>query len=247
MRRKGFALVELLVVVAIILLLVALLIPVFTMVEEHVKYVGCINNMRNIYGGVLSYSNDYNGRMPFYIRPSNSDGTLTVIASLWAFPAMKYLIDIPEINPYTGNPWSMPGDNGYFSRYMGQYENTAWDILFCQTGDNNYYSKAYEGDRTYVSNYVGYFGPVCHCPAVARNRDYQDNNPLNFNRPVRLGHDPGSTWLLGDIDWGLGGGAVWAPHIDHSKNILHLDGSVFLTPKEYWLNSYVWVDRFPER
>jgi prepilin-type processing-associated H-X9-DG protein len=212
------------------------------MVEEYVKYVGCVNNMRNIYTGVLSYSGDRNGNLPFYIRPSSGDGTLTVIASLWALPTMYYLVELPGDNPNTGNPWSMPGDRNNFTSYLRQHYPKCWDLLFCQAGDNSYYSRAYEGSRRYVSNYVGVFGPINHCKAAASKRDYQDNNPLQFNRPIRMGHDPDSTWLLYDIHWSGG----WTAHSNDSKNLLFLDGSVMLTPREFWGNSYVYIDRYPE-
>jgi prepilin-type N-terminal cleavage/methylation domain-containing protein len=244
-KKKGFSLVEMLVVVAIILLLIAMLVPVFTMVEEYVNYADCVSNMRNIYGGLLAYSNDYNGDLPLY--NGGSWYVLTEVAMKWAYPAMKYLLEIPDINPYTGSPWSVPSDNGYFSRYLNQYHHDVQDILYCRAGDNSYYYKAYEGgSRTYVSNYVGYLSPLGYCYAVDSHRDYQSADPTQLNRPIRMGHDPAGTWLLSDIHWDKGGGTFWAPHTDKSKNILHLDGSVFLTKPKYWRNSYVWVDRFPE-
>lgn len=63
--RRGFTLVELLVVVAIITLLISILLPSLARAREEAKRVYCTNNLRNIWTGVLTYALESRDRLPF--------------------------------------------------------------------------------------------------------------------------------------------------------------------------------------
>src|SRR5690242_11140210 len=62
--RRGFTLVELLVVVGIIALLVAILLPVLTKAQETAKAVACGSNLRQVYFAFLQYANENHGIVP---------------------------------------------------------------------------------------------------------------------------------------------------------------------------------------
>ena len=64
-KRKEFTLVELLVVVAIIGMLTALLLPALGNAREAAKRINCASNMKQVFLGLNSYTDDNQGRYPF--------------------------------------------------------------------------------------------------------------------------------------------------------------------------------------
>lgn len=63
-RLQAFTLIELLIVVAIIMLLVALLLPVLSSVRERARITQCIDNLHQIGSAIQLYLNDYNQAFP---------------------------------------------------------------------------------------------------------------------------------------------------------------------------------------
>ncbi len=63
-NRKGFTLVEIMIVVAIIALLAAIAVPSFMKARENSQRASCINNLRLIDGAKDQYALDHNNTCP---------------------------------------------------------------------------------------------------------------------------------------------------------------------------------------
>ena len=66
-NKDGFTLVELLVVIAVIGILVGLLLPALGVVRENMRRTQCLNNMRQLGVGTISYQNQ-KGQLPGFIQ-----------------------------------------------------------------------------------------------------------------------------------------------------------------------------------
>ena len=64
MRRKGFTLVELLVVIGVIALLISILMPALQRAKEQANWVSCLSNMRQLGQAFTMYQNAHKGRFP---------------------------------------------------------------------------------------------------------------------------------------------------------------------------------------
>lgn len=63
-QNKGFTLIELLVVIAIIVILAAILFPVFAQARAKARQTICLSNMRQMGLGVMMYAQDYDEAFP---------------------------------------------------------------------------------------------------------------------------------------------------------------------------------------
>ncbi|MFH0911923.1 MAG: type II secretion system protein [Planctomycetota bacterium] len=75
-RRRGFTLTELLIVMAIIAILAGLLLPAFANAKREARKIDCMNNLHNFYTAIALYRNDYNFEFPLWLSQMKSFGLM---------------------------------------------------------------------------------------------------------------------------------------------------------------------------
>src|SRR6188508_3224214 len=78
-KFRGFTLIEILVVIAIIALLAAILFPVFSRARENARRAACMSNLKQIGLAIVQYTQDYDERLPMRCNPASNISWRTFI------------------------------------------------------------------------------------------------------------------------------------------------------------------------
>jgi prepilin-type N-terminal cleavage/methylation domain-containing protein len=123
-HRRGFTLVELLVVISIIALLISILLPSLKKARDQAKRTVCASRLKSISTALWNYWTENEGRVPYVVSPMN-DGEATVAPNTLGFDSTA---DDDELDPFNrfaeetpehkkGWPMSLP--NVLMPTYLG--------------------------------------------------------------------------------------------------------------------------------
>ena len=101
MRKKGFSLIELMIVLVIIGLLISLIFPAAKKARDGALQRQCANNLNQIGVALILYAKDNNGKFPDPVNNTN-DGNAYLYAAILV--SEKYLPDDDKIFDCPGSP-----------------------------------------------------------------------------------------------------------------------------------------------
>jgi prepilin-type N-terminal cleavage/methylation domain-containing protein len=118
--RTLFTLIELLVVIAIIAILAAMLLPALSQAREKGRRSLCLNNIKQLYLGLVSYADDFDGGMA-------STPNWTTSGNSWAWANS-------HANTVLGPNSSQSG--WYILGYESGWSYVNWEVLKCPSMDS---------------------------------------------------------------------------------------------------------------
>jgi len=115
-RKRGFTLVELLVVIGIIALLISILLPSLNKAREAANRTACASNLRQIAMGILMYTNDHKGVFPAHHLGTTNESRGGGAHWLVMGQPLPYLVPYYSLEGQEQrflNPWIKPKDSNF--------------------------------------------------------------------------------------------------------------------------------------
>lgn len=160
-KTKGFTLVELLVVMAIIGILVGMLLPAVQMVREAARRTSCLNNIRQVAMAALNYQSSHQ-KFPAAsdgLLPNNS-GNRYAGYSLHCY-LLPYIEQLALYERFSGGINHV--DSGNVVDYRLALSQNRVDVFLCASAtqaDAYAYRSPGAGSNAFTSHYLGVTGPV---------------------------------------------------------------------------------------
>ncbi len=223
--RRGFTLIELMVVIAVTAALLGVLLPCMAKAKESGRRVSCVNNLRQIASALALYSSDNRG----YCPPRTAGGSAGRPNPRWPGRLQSYYKDtvllvcpsdaplrpstvVTSVNPADASPrtYMINGFDDYFGDTLGDVQEDqslpqgsisfpADTIMF---GEKNNTSPSYYLDLFEAKGHQ--FEPVNHSQHPAGSKESHPAAGLNELDQVRQAPRPGSP----GSDYSFADGAV---------------------------------------
>lgn len=118
-RRNGFTLAELLVMLAILSILSAILLPVFSQGRESGRRTACLSNVRQLAQGVQMYAQDFDEHLP--TLGIGSEGRGRWMWQIQSYVTHKQSFTCPHVpeNAYNGSRWTDKTGYGWAEHLWG--------------------------------------------------------------------------------------------------------------------------------
>ncbi len=231
MVRKLFTLIELLVVVAIIAILAAMLLPVLSRARETARRAVCISNLKQVYLGMVNYSDDYGGYMP-------STPNWTISGNSWAW-AYAYRNNVMGPNSSESGWWIL--------LYRTNFSYMDWELIHCPSMDSANYGKPTATSAVFLDYEYRYNSyDTCSRAGLGNPPDYPKNmfsrsafslKPLFTDAATRRICRDGSGRIYRKYQDDVGGDQWWSrkwAHYDGGNMTMH-DGSTMWVRNGPWL------------
>ena len=179
-RRDGFTLIELIAVIAIIAIMASMLLPQVGKFQDRSQSVVCMNNLRQIGIGVLSYVGDNNYEYPIIepdpqnpVYPNDPSDPNAIIAQ----PMLDVLGPYGVTDAVVKCPADIKGPNWY--AVNNPHTSYQWRVM--ADGENGNAIKIYSGRR-------GYTVRIVKPSRVTICTDYETVHSGKLNRLYADGH-----------------------------------------------------------
>jgi prepilin-type N-terminal cleavage/methylation domain-containing protein/prepilin-type processing-associated H-X9-DG protein len=227
--RRGFTLLELLVVVAVIAIMAALLFPALSKAKGRALGIACLNNSRQLAIGWALYADDHDNRLPYNLGGAGARRIVSVRTNLnWVNNVMTWGLEADNTNTATVTAASL---GPYVSRAPGVYRCPADHVLSDEQRAagwsarvRSYSMNAMVGDAGEASkdgynvnnpDYVQFF-KLTAIPQPAQIFVFLDEHPDSINDGYYLNRSSVYSWI--DLPASYhNGGAAFAFADGHSE------------------------------
>ncbi len=212
-RLRGFTLVELLVVVAILVIIASLIFAVYARSREKGRQTVCLSNLRQLGVALLSYAHDYGGCFPPYrsqpLRPLETvEGCYHATDGTHEGTIFAPQLLVQSVNPYLKSQevWFCPSDpyqrtSTFYWCVSHQYTSYVFDLRGCRYLKDTGFRMDHPRAARSPSSYVLAYDPNFVWPS---DWDFADSREAELHPKVGGNHFGGSNklYLDGHVKWG---------------------------------------------